>query len=151
MVDRHEREGAPVRHAPFRSRAEVHVLKFIKLTAAVVAALLWISHLTRYYVFPRDRLIEVITRCENDSDKLMVADTAKSAEAHHDGVFNPYQRQRDERVETCIKADGWCSMSDENAAKPSHPTPATFAPRDPIARAVYGWRYANKPIEFCRY
>ena len=75
----------------------------------------------RYYAFPRDRLIQIAKQCETDSDKLTASDAAKWTEAHNGGTNNPYRAQRDARVEVCIKADGWCSMSDDRPAVSNQP------------------------------
>ena len=131
----------------FVCRLGRHLLRLIKLTLAAAIALALIPHAVRYYAFPRDRLIQIAKQCENDADKLTASDAAKWTEAHNGGTNNPYRAQRDTRVEICIKADGWCSMSDD---RPAVSNPAMFAPRDPVARALYRWRYADESGSICR-
>ena len=131
----------------FVCRLGRHLLRLIKLTFAAAIALALIPHAVRYYAFPRDRLIQIAKQCENDADKLTASDAAKWTEAHNGGTNNPYRAQRDARVDICIKADGWCSMSDD---RPAFSNPAMFAPRDPVARALYRWRYADESGSICR-
>lgn len=131
----------------FVCRLGRHLLRLIELTLAAAIALALIPHAVRYYAFPRDRLIQIAKQCENDADKLTASDAAKWTEAHNGGTNNPYRAQRDARVEICIKADGWCSMSDD---RPAVSNPAMFAPRDPVARALYRWRYADESGSICR-
>jgi hypothetical protein len=78
-------------------------------------------YLWKYYVTPHGALALAVSRCEIDADKLLALDATKWTEEHHTDTFNPYRRQRYAYIESCVKADGWCSLGDDSIWPSSRP------------------------------
>ena len=91
--------------------------------------------------FARDAITEAVNRCELEANKIFALEMVKWVEEHHTDVLNPFRRQRDAYIETCVKKEGYCALGDDAIWPASRPW--AFAPRDPVAKWIYDFHYLH--------
>ena len=101
----------------------------------------------KHYIAPQEAVTDAFYQCEFEANKIFALDIAKWIDQHSTDMFNPFRRQRDAFIETCVKKEGWCSISDDSIWPASHPL--MFAPRDPVARWIYNYRYMHGANSEC--
>ncbi len=109
--------------------------------AVFVLIFVWV-YAWDYYVAPQAAVDKLAKECEFEANKSFALDIAKWTDQHHTDAFNPFRKQRDNVVATCVKKSGrWCSLD------PAADWPCTrawcFAPTDPLARWIYDLRYLD--------
>jgi hypothetical protein len=100
------------------------------------------------YIAPRDALTSTINQCRFEADKIFALDVAKWVDQNKTDAFNPFRRQRDEFVETCVKKEGWCSTGYDDVW-PSNGS-LDFEPHNQLARWLYEQRYLLGAHSECR-
>ena len=113
-----------------------------------VGVALFGPYVWKFYVAPIDNLVTVAHLCETEANKVFALEMTKWVQANNTDAFNPYRKQRDKMIETCVKADGWCAFGDGSIWPSSGPW--GFAPRDPIARYAFDVRYGTVGKLQCR-
>jgi hypothetical protein len=117
------------------------------LAVVVLLLLVFHEHIWRSYIAPREAVTQVINRCEVEANKIFALEIAKWIDANKTDAFNPYRKERDKFIETCVKADGRCSLGDGTIWPSSRPW--EFAPIDLLGKWLYDVRYLNNEHVEC--
>jgi hypothetical protein len=123
----------------FSKKLDNHVKIVLLALVGAAAVVMIMPHIWTYYIAPRDALAILVNKCETEGNKVYGLDMAKWAEVNKTEAFSPFRRKRDEYIESCVKAEGWCSLGDDGIWPSSRPW--AFAPRDRLAKWLYDARY----------
>jgi hypothetical protein len=93
----------------------------------------------KFYIVPGDALLRIVSGCSAAGHDSYGLQMANWRDAHSITASNPYQRERDESIQSCVKADGWCVYS--GAGAPGVIGALSFAPLDRTAKWLYEFRY----------
>ena len=97
-----------------------------------------------FYFFPDETVERIIDDCAYEANKVFAVEMTRWRLEHNTDAFNPYRRERDAFIETCVKRDGgWCSVSSGADIWPSS-RPRGFVPKDWLARWMYNQRFKER-------
>jgi hypothetical protein len=116
------------------------------LTFALVAILMGMlfavrDNVWKFYILPGDALASIVNRCSVKANEHYGRQFVKWRDDHPINSSNPYQRDRDEHIVSCVRADGWCVHS--QAGSLGIIGTWGFGPSDSVARWLYDFRYRH--------
>jgi hypothetical protein len=127
--------------APGFSRVAGWVLSVTACAALMLMICDAREQIWKFYVIPAEALVSVLSGCSAEANENFGIQAAMWRNDRPINAYNPYQRERDEHIQSCVKADGWCVYS--GAGAPGIVGAWAFAPRDSVAKCLYDHRYRH--------
>ena len=103
-----------------------------------------------YYFNPDSTVQKIIDSCEVDATKVYTLEISKWRIEHNTDILNPYRRERDSMVETCVTKQGsWCAVNVGSEIWPCD-LAMCFVPTGDVARWAYNLKFPERANWKCK-